>query len=120
MILFRTLLVLAALAASGAAFSEVNCTDPVADWKSRELLQREVEQRGWTVQRIKIDDGCYELRGIDRKGNKIKAKYAPASLRILSLAVEFGAAGDASEYLGPIPPGPRRQRTGPTSRGEVQ
>lgn len=118
--LFRAFIALALLAASGAASSEVNCADPVADWKPRELLQREAEQRGWAVQRIKIDDGCYELRGVDRHGNKIKAKYAPASLRILSFAVEFGAAGDASDYLGPVPPGPRRQRTGPTSRGEVQ
>lgn len=116
----RTYFALAALAASGAAFSEVNCTDPVSDWKPRELLQREAEQRGWTVQRIKIDDGCYELRGIDRNGNKIKAKYAPATLRMRSLAVDFGETGDASDYLGPLPAGPLRRRTGPTSRGETQ
>ncbi len=117
---FRPLIVLAALGASGVAFAEVSCSDPVADWKPREQLQHEAEQRGWTVQRIKIDDGCYELRGTDRNGNKIKAKYAPASLRIRSLAVEFGPAGETSDYLGPQPHGPIRRRAGPASNGETQ
>ena len=90
---------LAALATSGAAFADNDCTDPISEWKPRELLRQVVERRGWTVQRIKVDDGCYEVRGIDRMGNKIKAKYAPASLRIRSLEIEFGPHGDASDYV---------------------
>lgn len=121
MVQFRMCVALAALAASGVASADIYCSDPITDWKPREQLQHEVERRGWTVQRIKIDDGCYELRAIDRKGNKIKAKFAPASLRIRSLAVEFDAASDASDYLpDQVPPGPRRQRTGPTSNGEIK
>ena len=120
MFLARTCMVLSALVFSGAACADVHCTDPIADWKPREQLQREAEQRGWTVQRIKIDDGCYELRAIDRNGNKVKAKYSPASLRIRSMAVDFGNAGDAADYLGPVPQGPIRRRTGPTSHGEKQ
>ena len=121
MVLFRMCMALAALADSGPLCAEIYCSDPIADWQPREQLQREVEQRGWTVQRIKIDDACYEQRDIDRKGNKIKAKFSPASLRIRTLAVEFDAAGDASDYLpDPAPPGPRRQRIGPNSHGEVK
>lgn len=120
MFLFRPLIVLAALGASGAALAEVSCDDPVADWKPREQLQREAEQRGWTVQRIKIDDGCYELRGTDRHGNKLKAKFSPASLRIRSLAVEFGPAGETSDYPGLEPHGPIRRRLGPASQGEIR
>nr|WP_315218580.1 PepSY domain-containing protein [uncultured Duganella sp.] len=120
MFLARTCMVLSALACSGAVSADVNCSDPIADWKPREQLQREAEQRGWTVQRIKIDDGCYELRAVDRNGNKIKAKYSPASLRMRSLAVDFGNDGDASDYLPPLPQGPVRRRTGPTTHGEKQ
>jgi hypothetical protein len=94
---------LGALAASGAVFADTDCSDPVATWKPREVLRLEVERRGWTVQRIKVDDGCYEVRGVDRMGNKIKAKYAPASLRIRSLEVEFGPAGDDADYGRPQP-----------------
>lgn len=103
MTLFRTVAVLAALAGSGAAFADTDCADPISQWKPREELRQQVEQRGWTVQRIKVDDGCYQVRGTDRKGNKVKAKYAPASLKIRSLEVEFGPDADTSEYIAPVP-----------------
>jgi hypothetical protein len=102
MTLFRTFTVLTALVCcSGAAFADTDCTDPIAQWKTREALRQEVEQKGWTVQRIKVEDGCYQVRGTDRKGNKIKARYSPASLKIRSLEVEFGPDADASEYIAP-------------------
>ena len=93
--------VLASILVSGAACADTVCNDPVASWQPREALRQKVEQRGWVVQRIKVDDGCYEVRGLDRKGNKFKATYAPASLRLLSLEIDFGPAGDASDYIGP-------------------
>ena len=120
MTLLRKLVALAALVASSVAFAETDCTDPIAQWKPREQLRQEVEQRGWTVQRIKVDDGCYEIRGIDRMGNKIKAKYAPASLRILSLEVEFGPTGDASDYVGTVQAkSNRREQTVPATKGDL-
>jgi hypothetical protein len=118
---FAALAAFVALAASGVAFAENDCTDPISEWKPRELLRQEVELHGWTVQRIKVDDGCYEVRGIDRMGNKVKAKYAPASLRIRSLEVDFGPTGDASDYFGPVQSRDnRRKRTGPTTKGNFQ
>ena len=91
--------VLASLAFSGAALAANDCTDPVADWQPREVLRQHLEQRGWKVQRIKVDDGCYEVRGIDKNGNAFKAQYAPASLRIRKLEVKFDRNGDAADYL---------------------
>lgn len=116
MTLFRTLAVVAALAASGAALADTDCSDPLKDWQSREALRQQVELRGWTVQRIKVDDGCYEVRGTDRLGNKVKAKYGPATLRIRSLEVEFGPDGDASDYFRPLRPGHERPAV-PASKG---
>ena len=106
------------LAFAGTALAEADCTDPVATWKPREQVRQVFEQSGWTVQRIKVDDGCYEVRGVDRRGNRIKAKYSPASLRIRSLEVEFGPNGDASDYLGPLQPvvEPAVQADRPTRR----
>lgn len=91
--------VLASLVFSGAALAGSDCTDPVADWQPREVLRQQLEQHGWEVQRIKVDDGCYEVRGIDKIGNPFKAKYAPASLRIRKLEVTFDRDGDAADYL---------------------
>jgi hypothetical protein len=90
---------LAGALASGSVWADTNCVEPVADWQPREVLREQLEQHGWTIQRIKIDDGCYEVRGTDRKGNRIKGKFTPASLRIQKLEVEFADGGDPSDYL---------------------
>lgn len=91
--------VLASLLVSGAAMADNDCVDPVADWQPREVLRQQLEQHGWTVQRIKVDDGCYEVRGVDKNGNSFKAKYAPASLHIRKLEIKFDQGGDAADYL---------------------
>jgi len=90
---------MAFILASGTAMADNDCVDPVANWQPREVLRQQLEQQGWTVQRIKVDDGCYEVRGIDRLGNNFKAKYAPASLRIHKLEIEFSRDGVAGDYL---------------------
>lgn len=84
---------------SSFAMAEEHCTDPVADWQPRETLREQVRHYGWEVQRIKVDDGCYEVRGIDRKGNRFEAKFAPTTLQIRSLEVEFDTSADTSDYL---------------------
>lgn len=90
---------LALVVVSGTAMADNDCVDPVANWQSREVLRQRLEQQGWKVQRIKVDDGCYEVRGVDRLGNNFKAKYAPASLRIQKLEIEFNRGGVAGDYL---------------------
>ena len=84
---------------SSAAWADDDCVVPADQWQPREALRQQIEKRGWTVQRIKVDDGCYEARGTDRLGNRFKAKYEPDSLRIRKLEVEFSRGGDASDYL---------------------
>ena len=81
--------------------ADEDCSEPVSDWQPRETLRQHVEQQyGWSVQRIKVDDGCYELKGLDRKGNAIEASYSPASLRLRTLEIHFRDDGDARDYLG--------------------
>jgi hypothetical protein len=106
MSLTRLSVAMLALALPATALADTHCPDPVATWKPREQVRQLFEQNGRTVQRIKVDDGCYEVRGVDRNGNRVKATYFPASLRIRSLEVEFGPSGDASDYLGPVQPPP--------------
>ena len=93
---------LASTLLSGTALAKNDCVDPIADWQSRDVLRQKLEQRGWTIKRIKVDDGCYEVKGIDHHGNKFKAKYGPASLRIRELEIDFSDGdgdGEASDYL---------------------
>ena len=95
-------LVLAGLLMGGAAWADTDCHVPVQDWQPREVLRQQLEQQGWQVQRIKVDDGCYEVRGTDRLGNRVKAKYTPATLRMRKLEIEFSEGSDASAYLDPV------------------
>ena len=93
---------MAGLLVNSAAWADTDCAEPVANWQPREVLRQQLEQRGWAVQRIKVDDGCYEVRGTDRLGNRVKAKYTPASLRMRKLDIEFSEGSDASAYLDPV------------------
>jgi hypothetical protein len=94
--LLPTTIVLTSLVCSGAAFADIDCSDPIDQWKPRETLRQEVERNGWTVQRIKVDDGCYEVRAVDRDGNKLKAKYSPATLKIRGYEIEFRSDAETS------------------------
>lgn len=86
-----TALLLLLLAAAGAAFADDDCNIPVADWQPRDVLRQKLEQQqpDWKIQRIKVDDGCYEVKASDGDGNKIEAEYAPDSLRLRKLETTY-------------------------------
>lgn len=73
---------------SGTVLADDQCEDPIAQWQSREVLKAKLEQQGWLVKRIRIDDGCYEVRAMDEQGRRVKATFAPASLTLLELEVK--------------------------------
>lgn len=84
-----TTILIAGLAAAGAAHADDDdCTVPMADWQPREAVQKMAEGQGWTVRRIKTDDGCYEIKGKDAKGRKIEVKVDPATLAIVEMELE--------------------------------
>lgn len=88
----KTLLIATFLAATlmaGSSFADDDCQDPVADWQPRENLRQMLEAEGWKVHRIRIEDGCYEVKAYDQQGNKVKAEYYPASLRLRKLRIQF-------------------------------
>lgn len=73
---------------AAAVRADNDCKDQIADWQPRERLKQQLEQQGWVVKRIRIDDGCYEVRALDAKGRRVKATFAPASLTLLELEVK--------------------------------
>jgi hypothetical protein len=82
------LIVLASLATMGVAQADEGCTVPMAQWQPRDAVQRMAEAQGWTVRRIKIDDGCYEIDGRDPEGRAIEVKVDPATLAIIEVEFE--------------------------------
>ena len=83
--LVLTILAFVAAFPVGIAFADDECFVPMADWKPREAVAALAAQQGWTVRRIKIDDGCYEIDGTDAQGQKIEATVHPATLKILEI-----------------------------------
>lgn len=81
---FVTLLFLLA-AGTGLARADDDCHVPMNQWQPKESVEKMANSRGWTVTRIKIDDGCYEIRGSDNTGRAFKAKIDPANLAIVKL-----------------------------------
>ncbi|MBE0413730.1 MAG: PepSY domain-containing protein [Yoonia sp.] len=73
---------------AGAARADDDCSVPMADWQPRETVERIATENGWTVRRIKVDDGCYEIKGSDAEGRKIEVTINPGTLQIIELEYE--------------------------------
>jgi hypothetical protein len=118
-------LLLLALAGSGAAMADDDCDVPLARWQPREAVQAMAQARGWQVDRLRIDDGCYQIRGTDETGQPFKAKIDPATLAIVKIKrrtrSEGGhrherrssAATGTADPSAPAPPSPLFDRSEP-------
>ena len=72
------------LAALPAAATD-DCDAPLNRWQSRDAVRQMAAAQGWKIQRLKIDDGCYEVRGTDAQGRSFKAKIDPETLQVLKM-----------------------------------
>ena len=86
----KTLTILALVVGlpAGTALAEEGCFVPMSDWQPREAVVKLAETKGWTVRRIKIDDGCYEIDGKDQAGKRIEVTVHPATLEVLKIEQE--------------------------------
>ena len=86
------------LAASGTARTEERCYAPIAAWQPRSAVKKLAEQNGWTIRRIRTDDGCYEVTGRDADGREFHADIDPATLAIVDFRQGRGhGRGDRRE-----------------------
>ena len=72
--LHKGLLVLSLGLAALPASADDDCDAPLNRWQSRDAVHQMAAAQGWQIQRLKIDDGCYEIRGTDKNGRGFKAK----------------------------------------------
>jgi hypothetical protein len=74
----------AALALCGPAFATGACpikdAGPKAEWQDKDLLEKKLVAAGWQVRRIKIDTQCYEVYGVDSKGQRVESYFHPKTL----------------------------------------
>ena len=93
-----TLPALLGVLAATAAFAGEKCDVPPEQRQSFEALGRLAGDFGWTIDKMKIDDGCAELRVTDGSGNVLKVKIDPARLDVIDGNIKrFGGGLAASE-----------------------
>ena len=83
-----TILGFLAVLPAGTAFADDDCFVPMAQWQTRDAVAQLARESGWSVRRIKIDDGCYEIDGTDPEGRRIEVTVHPATLEILEVEYE--------------------------------
>lgn len=86
--LMATTLLIGLGAAGVALADDDDCRVPMADWQPRDAVQAMAEAQGWRVDRIKTDDGCYEIKGRDETGREIEVKVDPATLAVVEFEYE--------------------------------
>lgn len=62
------------------AHGDFKCSVPREEWKERDDLAKQLQKDGWTIRKIKIDNGCYEVYGFDKQGRKREAYFNPKTL----------------------------------------
>jgi hypothetical protein len=99
---FRRMGVSALVLVSVCAHADDDCETPMAEWQPRAAVEQLAQRSGWQIHTLKIDDGCYELKGRDAEGYRFKAKLDPGTLDIVSLkrkgpGREHGGAADDNQ-----------------------
>ncbi len=79
------LLVLSLGLAAVPVWADDDCDAPLNRWQTREAVRQMAAAQGWQIKRLKIDDGCYEIRGTDAQGRTFKAKIDPETLKVLKM-----------------------------------
>jgi len=84
----RTPIVALALAATGSlalAQHAEKCEEiPKAEWKPQAELERKLTNQGWTISRVKITNGCYEVYGRDEKKQKVETFFHPKTFEVVT------------------------------------
>jgi hypothetical protein len=86
----RAFLLAIALLTWQQAWAGRDCDAPTDTWQPRTAVEALAERNGWRLDRLKIDDGCYEVFGRDAEGRRFKAKIDPATLQVIGLKREHG------------------------------
>jgi hypothetical protein len=71
------LLITPAAYATGLATCD---SGPQSGWQPQATLEKQLVSKNWQVRRIKVDGGCYEVYGIDDKGQRVEAYFHPVTL----------------------------------------
>ena len=75
-----TPLLLLALGSAHATGLATCDSGPKESWQAQAKLEQMLKDKGWTVRRVKEDGDCYEVYGLDDKGQRVEAYFHPLTL----------------------------------------
>lgn len=93
-------LLAAGLTAGAAARAEDECYVPMTDWQPRAAVAQFAADQGWTVRKIRIDDGCYEIVGTDADGRAFDLLVHPTTLAVIGVEYDDDKKGSDHEDTG--------------------
>lgn len=96
----KTILTATALAfaiPAGTALADTKCDVPTENMQSWESLVQLTEEFGWSISKMELDDGCYELGVIDQGRNRLKITVDPATLEVIDARVKRWGDGTRPE-----------------------
>jgi len=86
---FGTCLAVVVVLFSGTANATGRMTCDSGDksnWKTESQLIDKITAEGWTVRKVKVDGGCYEVYGQDPQDRRVEAYFDPLTLENLLIA----------------------------------
>jgi len=84
-------LAIATILVPASVFASTECTKmPAEKWLTQSEVKTQVEKAGITVQRIKQENSCYEVKGQSKDGKSLKLYVNPVDASIVKEKVESG------------------------------
>ncbi|WP_027853788.1 PepSY domain-containing protein [Marinobacterium litorale] len=81
--LISTLLIATAALSANVYAEQELCDVPKSEWQDMEALKQSLEDKGWEVKRIKVDEGCYEVYALDDKGERAEVYFDPKTFEVV-------------------------------------
>lgn len=82
------ILLLAAAAAfvSTAHAQHAERCEPIAkeEWRPQAELEKQLTDKGWRINRVKITNGCYEVYGRDEQGKRVETFFHPKTFQVVT------------------------------------
>ncbi|SHK23984.1 hypothetical protein SAMN05216369_1150 [Marinobacter antarcticus] len=77
-------MLISAAAFSATAYAEDElCDAPKSEWRSQDALKQVLEDKGWDIKRVNVDEGCYEVYALDENKERVEVYFDPKTFAVV-------------------------------------
>jgi hypothetical protein len=77
----RSVAICLLLVNAGGVLASPVCNVAKENWMSEPDLKQVLKRQGYLVKTVRIDNGCYEVYGLDPLGRRIQKHFDPATAK---------------------------------------